>query len=344
MERLAILLACLAITGHGRSVDEPHDLLFEALALRQDITEVDPLQALSVSLLALNPSRGIHSVRGITALGQHIPRSPLIMSDETTDTAEVEDTTEVEPSVVDVESVVGDVDLEIDSSGTVVADGLSIAKQNLASALSIGNGLNPDSMMQAEVTEEIQKLQVLSPTSTPSSSPLLNGKWEVVYAGAPGAGFTDSPTRPFAFALYVAPFQPSTVAQMLGKLPFDAASLDSVTVTIQSLDAGQPRAEAEASISLAGGNTATVGLRANLSPVSDISMREEFVEGEAFGQKTMLPGPLAVSRNLYIAFLDEEYLIVRDDTGLANVLKRLEKFPEASEPSYGEDDSAPGAG
>jgi hypothetical protein len=223
-------------------------------------------------------------------------------------------------------------------SGDVV-----IAKENLVSALSFGNGLIPDSIMQEEMTEVIQTLTRVSPTSSPSYSPLLNGKWEVVYAGAPGAGFFDSPTRPLAFALYVAPFQPSIVAQFLGKLPFDTASLSSVTVTIQSPNAGQPRVEAEASVSLAD-NTVTVGLRANLSPGSDITLREEFVEAEAFGQKAMLPGPFAVSRNLYIAFLDEEYLIVRDDTGLPNVLKRLEKFPEASEPSYGEDDSAPGAG
>merc|ERR1712183_833559 len=111
-----------------------------------------------------------------------------------------------------------------------------------------------------------------------------------------------------------------------------------------SPDAGQPRVEAEASIDIMGGNSATVTLRANLSPRSSIALREDFVEAEAFGQKALLPGPLAVSRNLYIAFLDDEYLIVRDETGLPNVLKRLEKFPEAVVPSYGDDDSAPGAG
>ena len=45
-------------------------------------------------------------------------------------------------------------------------------------------------------------------------------------------------------------------------------------------------------------------------------------------------------------YLDDELLIVRDDSGLPNVLRRQPKFPTASEPSYDvvEDDSAPGAG
>ena len=59
----------------------------------------------------------------------------------------------------------------------------------------------------------------------------------------------------------------------------------------------------------------------------------------------MLPGPLALSRSLYIAYLDSELLVVRDDSGLPTVLRRAEKFSgAASEPSYGDGDDAPGAG
>jgi hypothetical protein len=327
MKRIAFALACFALSSHGRSADESGDLLesiaLEARDLQGDIRlnseENDPLRILASSLLALNPVRRLHNVNGIgaspSAPSRQIELNSLKMTDENASTMEV------------VETV----------------DALSIAKENLRSALFTGIGLQPDSTMQAAVTECIEALAPLNPTTSPSSSSLLNGRWEVVYAGAPGAGFFDSPTRPLALALYAAPFQPNVVAQGLAKLPFDAASLSSVTVTIQSPDAGQPRVAAEAAINILG-NSATVTLRANLAPRSDIALREDFVEVEAFGQRGMLPGPLAVSRNLFVSFVDDEYLIIRDDTGLPNVLKRLVKFPDASEPSFDEDDSAPGAG
>jgi hypothetical protein len=329
METVALILACLATTGYGQFAAESGDV-FDSLTLKamdsllalqrkskRDSADVDQLQSLTMSLLALNPNRGLHRSREFRASSIDLPMAKSATM------------TQVRP---------------VQRRSLMMSEALSTAKENLVSSLSFGNGLQPDSMMQTEVTESIEALALVNPTSSPSSSPTLNGKWEVVYAGAPGAGFFDTPTRPLALALYAAPLQPSVVAQGLAKLPFDAATLSSVTVTIQSPDAGQPRVNAEATISVLGGNSVTVALRANLSPRSDIALREDFVEAEVFGQRAMLPGPLATSRNLFISFLDDEYLIVRDDTGLPNVLKRLEQFPEASEPSYSEDDSAPGAG
>ena len=39
------------------------------------------------------------------------------------------------------------------------------------------------------------------------------------------------------------------------------------------------------------GNTQPLLLRANLSPRSAVALREDFVEAEAFGQRTLLPDP-----------------------------------------------------
>ena len=113
---------------------------------------------------------------------------------------------------------------------------------------------------------------------------------------------------------------------------------------------------------------------------SDVCLREEFVEAEAVGQRALLPGPLAFARSLYVVFLDDELLgsssaaltlsplvlppchpatlppchpvtlaltltlVVRDEGGLVNVLKREEPYPTEIEPSSTDDDSAPGAG
>ena len=80
-------------------------------------------------------------------------------------------------------------------------------------------------------------------------------------------------------------------------------------------------------------------------PRSGTALREDFVEVEALGQRSLLPGPLAVSRSLYVAYLDQDLLIMRDEAGLPTVLRRSDKFAEApEEPSYAEDDSAPGVG
>ena len=62
------------------------------------------------------------------------------------------------------------------------------------------------------------------------------------------------------------------------------------------------------------------------------------------GQRSLLPGPLALSRSLFITYLDEELLISRDDSGVPTVLVRKSKFETATEPSSSDDDASPGAG
>lgn len=216
---------------------------------------------------------------------------------------------------------------------------MDIAKEQLLSTLNAGEGLLLDGAAAESVEEYVLDLSSRNPTEEPARSNLLNGKWEVIYAGSPGAGFLDSPTRPLALALY-APISPSVVAQGLSRLPFADASLGSLVVTITSPEAGQPRVSVETSVAVFG-NTQPLMLRANLSPRSAVALREDFLEAEAFGQRSLLPGPLAVSRTLFVAYLDDDLLIVRDDTGKPSVLRRALKFPMSVE--YPSDESAPGA-
>jgi len=203
----------------------------------------------------------------------------------------------------------------------------------------------PSSTQQQEVNELVLSLSALTPTAVPARSRLLNGVWDVAYTQTPGAGFFDSPTRPLALALYATGLSPGVLAQGLSKLPFGAASIAPVRVSISAEEAGQPRIQSETAVNFAGGavNQGLV-LRSNLAARSDVCLREEFVELEALGQRTLLPGPLAFSRSLYVAFLDAELLILRDDGGLASVLRRADLFPTADQPSYGDEDDAPGSG
>lgn len=202
----------------------------------------------------------------------------------------------------------------------------------------------PPADLQMEVNEILLQLCSASPTAEPARSPLLNGRWEVIYAGSPGAGLADSPTRLLALALYAMPLSPSVLAQGLAKLPFNAASLGALFLTITSPEAGQPRVTIDSTLSVFGGASQPVVLRAQLQPRSAVALREDFVEAEVLGQRSLLPGPFALSRSLYVAYLDEDVMIVRDETGLPNVLKRTDKYEEAAVPSYVDDDAAPGAG
>jgi len=230
--------------------------------------------------------------------------------------------------------------------GRVVVASAAAFKDDLLAVIgNEGLGAVPGNDQRTEVSEQILRLSSVNPTTEPARSSLINGKWDVVWSAAPGSGLADSPTRLLALALYAVPLSPSVLAQGLASLPFDAAKLGKLVVTIVSPDAGQPRVTAETSISLLSGAPTPIVLRSNLLARSGVALREDFVEIDALGQRSLLPGPLALSRSLYVTYLDEELLLVRDDSGLPSVLRRADKFPTTSaEPSYSDDDDAPGAG
>merc|ERR1719203_1877718 len=206
------------------------------------------------------------------------------------------------------------------------------------------DGLAVDQARRTDVNEMLVQLESTNPTGEPARSPLLNGVWQLNFAGAPGPGLIDSPTRELALALYSTGYSAGALLQFIGKLPAPLSSnlkLDSASVTIMSSEAGQPRVVTEAQVSLMG-SSQTLRLSSNLVPVSNIRLREEAIELTAFGQTTLLPGPLARSRQLFVTYLDEELLVVRDESGVPDILTRKDKFV-AVEPSFADDDLSPGA-
>lgn len=226
----------------------------------------------------------------------------------------------------------------------------SSLKESLLSAIGFETlSSMPSESRQMELNEKILALSSSNPTTEPTSSEMLNGKWDVIFAGSPAMGITDSPTRQIALALYATPLSPSVIAQGLAKLPFNLASLGDLAITISPAEMGQPRVTAETSITLMGGTSQPVVIRSNLQSETGVALREEFMDVEAFGQKNDLPGPLALSRSLYVAYLDEDLLILRDDTGLPSVLRRADKFISSSTSSYDgplvddDDDGVPAA-
>ena len=75
------------------------------------------------------------------------------------------------------------------------------------------------------VSELLLTLERLNPTPEPARSVLLNGVWELKFAGAPGPGLIDSPTREIALALYATGYSAGAAVQLLSKLPGQPASV-----------------------------------------------------------------------------------------------------------------------
>jgi hypothetical protein len=106
------------------------------------------------------------------------------------------------------------------------------------------DGFDMDERRRMEVGEILTALERTNPTTEPSRSRLLNGVWELQFAGAPGPGLIDSPTREIALALYSTGYSAGALVQFLKKLPpplSSALSLTAADITITSSDSAQPR-------------------------------------------------------------------------------------------------------
>lgn len=162
----------------------------------------------------------------------------------------------------------------------IPAEGGISAKDALLSQLL--DGLSISTAARLELGETLIALEKENPTTKPAYSRLLNGVWELQFAGAPGPGLLDSPTREIALALYATGYSPGALLQFLGKLPSpvaDALKLESASITITAQEAGQPRATSDVSLSLFG-TAMQLKLRSNMQPVSSVRLREELVEAE----------------------------------------------------------------
>ena len=207
-----------------------------------------------------------------------------------------------------------------------------------------------DDRTRAQVNEIILDLERSSPTPQPAGSNLLNGVWTIQLPGQLGQGLVDSPTRELALALYSTAYAPGTLLQLFNKLPAPLGiTLGEISVTIRSPDAGQPRASTEVSVTLPLAGVQPLKFFSNLTPVSDTRLKEEVIEAEVLGRRQLLPGPLARTRTLFVTcarhrtltphpqprvpgvttacpwrarYLDEDVLITRDDSGVAEVLVR----------------------
>lgn len=211
-------------------------------------------------------------------------------------------------------------------STATASPALENLKGDLMTQLSVGSGLKgaADPANRAEINEMVLKLEPMNPTELATSSPLLNGVWELLYTGGYGMGFFDSPTREIALALYTGGFRPGLFANLISKLPGPLATLVEMNDVELTIKRDQPRLTASASMVVAG-NEQTLRLMGELDSPSAVRLQETLVKAEFFGQSIDLQGPLRTQRSLFVTFLDDDLLIARDETGVPDIWLRKDK-------------------
>ncbi|KAL7539655.1 hypothetical protein ACHAXR_009480 [Thalassiosira sp. AJA248-18] len=173
---------------------------------------------------------------------------------------------------------------------------------------------------RASINEAILKLEALNPTEDPVYSPLINGVWTLRYAGGYSESKIPSPTRDLALFLYSGGYSPGLFALGLAqKLPAQLVELGELEISISR---AQPRIEAKIDVKLFGGSEDTIEVKARLEEDSGLRFTETYESASVLGQTVDLPEALQYSRDLYVSYVDEDILVVRDGAGVPEILVR----------------------
>lgn len=149
----------------------------------------------------------------------------------------------------------------------------------------------------------------------------MNGVWSLKYAGGYDSEWAlNSPTRQLALFLYSGGYSPGILALSL------ASTLPAALVEVGDLEIAisreQPRVEAKIDVKFFGGTSNDVIVKVALDPKSDVRLTETYESASLLGQDVDLPKALQYSRDLYITYLDEDIMVVRDGSGVPEILMR----------------------
>ena len=129
----------------------------------------------------------------------------------------------------------------------------------------------------------------------------------------------DSPARELALLMCTGGFRPGLWANLMGKLPSGLLYIDYVDLTIAS---NEPRVKGSVKVGIAGSSTQQLSIEGTLIKKSDVRLTETIFKALALGQSVDLPGPLKLSRDLIVTFLDKDLLIARDESGVPDIWLR----------------------
>ncbi|GJP41823.1 hypothetical protein CLOM_g1461 [Closterium sp. NIES-68] len=209
---------------------------------------------------------------------------------------------------------------------------LAIKDAGGVESLSTGQG---NAAGRIQVSERVVALERLNPTTRPTSSPLLEGYWDFVWAGARSPGLV-------------------AARLVLQRLPPQVVSLEALQLHIMA-----GTITATAVIRFLNSAESNVIIKSNLEMEASLKLKEEYAEIEVTTPVVTggsIPAPLKAvvdqlasllqslpaalqdtinaglrvplegrySRELLVSYLDDELMIARDDAGLVDVLVRAD--------------------
>jgi hypothetical protein len=89
-----------------------------------------------------------------------------------------------------------------------------------------------------------------------------------------------------------------------------------------AISRAQPRIEAKIDVKLFGGSQDEVVVKARLDEDSGLRFTETYESASVLGQVVDIPEALQYSRDLYVSYVDEDILVVRDGSGVPEILVR----------------------
>jgi len=175
--------------------------------------------------------------------------------------------------------------------------------------------------VRGRVNEAISDLEHFASTEDPAYSESLDGNWEVKYCGsyAPGP-LNPSPTRELALFLYSGGWTPgNALTSLSGGLLGEAAGLKISGLKVSIKDGRDVDASAQLEVL---GSQQQLSYKAELMPLSGQRLNEEIVSVELPGPVNKQELPFDWRRQILVTYLDDDMLIVRDESGVPDVLVR----------------------
>lgn len=171
---------------------------------------------------------------------------------------------------------------------------------------------------RGRVDEAILMLERVNPTDEPVYSTLLDGTWKVKYSGSFAPGLLSSPTRELALFLYGGGFSlGNALSSFAGGFWGDALGLQIDSKTVKII--GGRDVEASAKVT-AVGQSQTLSYAAELLPLSSQRISEEVISVDGpLGKQDL---PVELRRSILVTYLDDDILVVRDESGVPEVLSR----------------------
>jgi len=171
---------------------------------------------------------------------------------------------------------------------------------------------------RGRVDEMILRLEQMNPTTEPAYSELIDGGWLVEYSGTYAPGVFSSPTRELALLLYAGGFSlGNALSSFANGFWGQSLGLQLGPKKVQISDGRDVTANVEVEVS---GQKQSLSYKADLFPLSSVRLSEEVLSvdlPEPLGQQEP---PLELRRTVLITYLDKEMMIVRDESGVPEVL------------------------